>query len=143
MTSLDVLTTDITLISTDHKEFIVDREIFSQSEFIQTLLECDASTESISLQVESKYLGRLIDYMIHHHKNPSKSIEKPLTKPFEELVDTWDANFLDIPLDNVIHLLTASNYLGIMPLVNIICAKIASLLKSDKVDIEQLKSYMG
>ena len=52
------------------------------------------------------------------------------TTNLSELVDEWDVNFINsIDLDNVFDMIKAANYLDITSLLDLSCAKLASLMK--------------
>ena len=63
-------------------------------------------------------------------KNP-KDIPKPMPSAnLSEVIDDWDVKFINsIELDNVFDLINAANYMDIPSLLDLSCAKIASLMK--------------
>ena len=57
----------------------------------------------------------------------------------KNITDEWSANFMDkMPLDDVINLTVAANYMGINSLLDLCSAKIATFFK-DKSEEEVLK----
>ena len=47
-----------------------------------------------------------------------------------EVIDEWDVNFINsIELDGIFDLINAANYMDINSLLDLACAKIASLMK--------------
>ena len=58
-----------------------------------------------------------------------------------QLIDEWSEDFIDkMPLDDLINLTTTANYMGINSLLDLCCAKIASLCK-DKSEEEIFKTF--
>lgn len=47
-----------------------------------------------------------------------------------EVVDEWDANFVEIEQDQLFELILAANYMDVKPLLDLACAKVASMLKN-------------
>jgi len=61
------------------------------------------------------------------------------SKDLAESVSEWDAEFISMPAGQLFHLLTASHFMLIHPLVKLICACIATGLKG--VPDEKLRSF--
>ncbi len=129
---------DIQLVCKTGEIFSVDKSIAVQSEFISNTMACDQTATEFSLDVDAKQMEQAINYMKYHHNNPSKDIEKPLTKPLEELVDKWDMDFVDsMGNDDLLTLTPIANYLNIRPLLELLCAKLATLLKAEKITLNK------
>ena len=80
--------------------------------------------------VKSKVLSKVIEFCGKHHDNPMKDIEKPLkSADMHQVVDDWDANFVDIEQDILFELILAANYMDIKSLLDLTCAKVASMIK--------------
>ena len=59
----------------------------------------------------------------------------------KNLTDEWSAGFVDkMPLEDLVNLTVAANYMGINSLLDLCCAKIASLCK-DKSEEEIFKTF--
>ena len=59
-----------------------------------------------------------------------KEIEKPLKSPnMGEVVDEWDAAFVTIDQEMLFELILAANYMDIKSLLDLTCAKVASMIK--------------
>merc|ERR1739840_55216 len=72
----------------------------------------------------------VIKYMQYHHTNPAKEIEKPLKSAnMREVVSEWDANFVEVDQETLFELILAANYMDIKPLLDLTCAKVASMIK--------------
>lgn len=68
--------------------------------------------------------------MKYHADNPPKEIEKPLKSAnMADVVSQWDAEFVDLDQETLFELILAANYMDIKPLLDLTCAKVASLIK--------------
>lgn len=75
-------------------------------------------------------LNRVVQYLRYHQDNPPREIEKPLKSPnMSEVVEQWDADFVDLEQEQLFDLIIAANFLDIEPLLDLTCAKVASLMK--------------
>ena len=76
----------------------------------------------------------VIEYTRHYQIDPMKTIEKPL-KDDTINVQKWYVDYISRQhQDGLYMLLEASTYLDIEPLQELICAKIASLIKGTECD---------
>jgi len=111
----------------------ISKKAAFQSKFIKTALEHDKDAAEVQLQhIETAILQKVVDYLVHHLNNPAKNIPKPLTTSnLTEVVDAWDAKFADMEnnQDNMFKVLLAANYMDIGPLLNLMCAKVATLMR--------------
>jgi len=122
----------LTLNSQEGKAFEIQREVAMMSALVKTMYEGDKQQTSIPLQnVKSAILEKVINYMQFHHKNPAKEIDKPLkSSNMREVVGEWDATFVDdCDQECLFELILASNYMDIKPLLDLACAKVASMIK--------------
>ena len=71
------------------------------------------------------------EYLTYYKDKVPKDIPKPMpSSNLNEVIDEWDVNFINsIELDNVFDLINAANYMDISSLLDLSCAKIASLMK--------------
>jgi len=124
-------TPTLTLQAQDGKSFTVSREVAMMSELVKTMWEGDKNEKEIPLQnVKSEILKKVIDYMQFHHKNPPKEIEKPLKSGnMREVVSDWDANYVEVDQETLFDLILSANYMDIKPLLDLTCAKVASMIK--------------
>ena len=57
-------------------------------------------------------------------------IEKPLkSEKMNEVVPEWDAKYVDIEQELLFELILAANYMDIKSLLDLTCAKVASMIK--------------
>ena len=117
----------LTLISRDGKCLSITRNLAKVSEYLKHVIDVDSSVQEIQLnQIDSIIIEKILEWIQYHEKIPPKSIPRPLPTPYlENIVGEWDADFIDCNLDTVYELLLASNFLGIISLLDLCCAKIA------------------
>jgi len=121
----------LTLQAQDGEQFTVPREVAMMSELVKTMWEGDKNEQEIPLQnVKKDILKKVIEYMEFHHKNPPKEIEKPLKSGnMREVVSDWDAHFVEVDQETLFDLILSANYMDIKPLLDLTCAKVASMIK--------------
>jgi S-phase kinase-associated protein 1 len=119
------------LKSSDNEIYQVPKKICMMSELIKTMAEGDKDADDIPLlNVKSTVLKKVVEYMRYHAENPPKDIEKPLKSPnMAEVVSQWDADFVDVDQELLFELILAANYMDIKPLLDLSCAKVASMIK--------------
>lgn len=81
--------------------------------------------------MKGSVLTRVVEYCDHYKNSEPKDIEKPLPKnTLTDLVDPWDEKFIDInSQEEILELILASNYLDIKSLLELSCAKVATMIK--------------
>lgn len=80
--------------------------------------------------VKSEILNKIVAYLMHHADNPAQEIKKPLVSAnMAEVVSPFDANFVEVPQETLFQLILAANYMDIRPLLDLTCAKVASMIK--------------
>ena len=118
------------LIPRENNSFPVDRKVATMSELVKTMADGDSDTDIPLPNVKGQILKKVIDYMQYHHENPPKDIEKPLkSATMNEVVSKWDAQFVEVPQETLFELILAANYMDIKPLLDLTCAKVASMIK--------------
>jgi len=136
---------DIMLKSKDNDSLAVPRKWALLSGLVKTALESDASASEAPVDVASKTLAKVIEYL-NYHKGVDPGVpEKPLrSKIMKEVCShAWDAEFIDAigeDRDNLYNLILAANYMDIKPLLYLGCAKVASLIKG--VPIDKIKGIL-
>eukprot|EP00461_Guttulinopsis_vulgaris_P008699 UN08753 len=124
----------ITLISMEGEKAVIAKSQIFHSELLKTL--CLGKNQDFELplrHIRYHTLDRVVRYMKHHDvNNPPKDIEKPLRSPIlSEIVSQWDADLVELTIDQVFELLMAAQYLHIKPLMELTSAKIATLFKTN------------
>jgi len=130
---LDDMASDDTvkLVSQEEEKFTVSRKVALMSELVKTMVEGDSRENEFPLpNVKASTLGKVVEYMKYHSETPAKEIEKPLKSAnMAEVVPSWDAEFVDVDQELLFELILAANYMDIKPLLDLTCAKVASMIK--------------
>ena len=115
----------------DNASISVSRRVAMCSELIKTMLEGDKDEKEIPLpNVKAPILKKVVEYMNYHVDNQPKEIEKPLkSSVMSEVVSSWDADFVDLEQETLFELILAANYMDIKSLLDLTCAKVASMIK--------------
>lgn len=119
------------LVSQENDNFQIPKKVAIMSELIKTMAEGDTEEKEIPLpNVKGEVLKKVVQYMKYHSENPAKEIEKPLkSSDMGQVVSQWDADFVDVDQELLFELILAANYMDIKPLLDLTCAKVASMIK--------------
>ncbi|KAG2370800.1 hypothetical protein C9374_005997 [Naegleria lovaniensis] len=134
----------VELQSKDKQSFKVDRDVILMSGLVKDMLEEGDEDDCPIIpvpNVDSKPLQKVIEYCQYHHKEPAQEIEKPLKGKIEDVICDWDKKFLEIDQSLLIELIMAANYLNIKDLLDLTCAKVASMIKGKSP--EQIREMFG
>jgi len=127
----DDMDENLVLESSDGDKITVPKNVAILSELVKTMAEGDKEENTIPLpNVKGTILKKVADYLTYHAENPAKEIEKPLKSAnMIEVVSQWDADFVDVEQELLFELILAANYMDIKPLLDLTCAKVASMIK--------------
>ena len=120
----------ITVLTKDKKELKLKRSAAMNSALLRKQMEQKGDKdEALTLQeVEDKIIDKLWEYLEKIDEYEIKEIEKPLTtNDMKNATDDWSANFVDIPLEDLVNLTKGASYMGIRTLVDLCCAKLACM----------------
>lgn len=122
---------DIVLISQEGERFTVSRRVAHMSELVRTLTDDAGASEEVPLMdVKSPVLAKVIDFCRHHVDTKLPEIEKPLrSASLADVVPEWDAKFVEVEQEMLFELILAANYMDIKSLLDLTCAKVASMIK--------------
>lgn len=82
------------------------------------------------MDIKSSILRKVIEFCQHHVDNRLPEIEKPLRSAnLADIVPEWDAKFVDVSQEELFELILAANYMHINSLLDLACAKVASMIK--------------
>jgi S-phase kinase-associated protein 1 len=120
------------LVSQEQEKFSLPKKIAIMSELVKTMADGDQSETEIPLpNVKGAVLNKIIVWMKRHGEVPMKEIEKPLKSAnMNEVVEQWDADYVDVDQELLFELILAANYMDIKPLLDLTCAKVASIIKN-------------
>jgi S-phase kinase-associated protein 1 len=121
------------LTSSDGIKVSIDEKSASRSTLVKGLLQDYQEEKDIPMpEVRGDVLKKVVEYLIHYKDSEPREIPKPLPSAnLVENTDEWDANFINsIDLDTTFDLINTANYMDIKPLLDLSCAKVASVMKN-------------
>ena len=133
----------IKLVLKDQKEVEITKKAAELSELLKTAINNYPNETSFPLnEVDEKSGEKIKEFLTHCNGTAPAEIEKPITSnEMKNLTDEWSANFVDqMSNEELVNLTVAANYMGISSLLDLCCAKVASLCK-DKSDEEIFKNF--
>ncbi len=113
----------------------VDIETASKSVLIKGMIDDSGVEEEIPLpNVKKAILDKIVVFCEYIKKNSPPEIEKPLrSNNLNDVTTPWYATFVDLDQEVLFELILAANYLDIKPLLELSCAKVASLIKNKSI----------
>ena len=120
----------ISVLTKDKKPLTIKKSAAMNSALLRKQMEQKGDKdEALTLQeVEDKIIDKLWEYLEKIDEYEIKEIEKPLTtNDMKNATDDWSANFVDIPLEDLVNLTKGASYMGIRTLVDLCCAKLACM----------------
>ena len=134
---------EVKLISKEGKEFSLSRKAADLSSLIKNTLSDAGPDEHIPLtEVDERSLEKIIIYLNKFNGEAPQEIDKPLkSSNMKEVTDEWSADFIDdLDLESLTNMTVSANFMEISPLIDLACAKLASMCK-DKSDDEIFKLF--
>ena len=121
----------ITLVSSDGEKLQVTSKAAQRSQLVKGIIEDYPDDAEVPLNnVKSNILKKIKEYLDHYQDSDPKEIERPLaSQNYQECVDAWDYEFINVDLDLIFEIILASNYMDIKPLLELASSKIASIIK--------------
>ncbi|KAK8813862.1 hypothetical protein WA556_000433 [Blastocystis sp. ATCC 50177/Nand II] len=122
----------IVLVDMEGNKHTADKRILSMSEYLKGMRDNGSiKDDTLTLgSIKGSCLSRVVTFCEHHLDNPLTEIERPLkSSNMRDIVPEWDAAFIEIPTEELMDLVVAANFLIIQPLLDVACAKIASMIK--------------
>ena len=123
---------NLVLASADNQKIQIDFKSAERSHLLRGLLADYEDNKEIPLpDVKYNILKKVVEYLTYYKDKEPAQIPKPLPSAnLNEFTNEWDVNFINsIELDGVFDLINAANYMDINSLLDLACAKIASLMK--------------
>lgn len=93
-------------------------------------------------EMDEKTTSKVIEYLVHYDGQQPPEIEKPLKSAImTEVTDSWSAQYIEaLSLEELVDITVAANFMEIQPLLDLTCAKLASMCK-DKSEEEIFKTF--
>jgi hypothetical protein len=129
----------LTLVSIDNQMFEIDIENLKISNFLFHIYDLDKTNKLIHINTNGNFLDLIVKFLKFYHKNPYISLQSPIPKNFNNALfifndkvfkEEFYINLLqNLEINKCIELLKIVNYLGISPLNELLCSKIANLIR--------------
>ena len=123
---------EIKIITKEGKEFTLSKKSCELSELLKSAINDYPTETSYPLnELDEKNAELIKEFLSHFNGEAPKEIEKPIqSNEMKNLTDEWSSNFIDkIPLEDLTNLTVAANYMGINSLLDLCCAKVATMCK--------------
>mmetsp|Transcript_30632 Transcript_30632/g.86414 ORF Transcript_30632/g.86414 Transcript_30632/m.86414 type:complete len:167 (-) Transcript_30632:22-522(-) len=128
----------VKLRSSEGHVFEVDHEAATLSRVIGSMVADVDTSEEIPLpNVKTATLSKVIDYCQYHKDSPAAEIPKPLrsTDLLECGVSEWDSEYIcQLEQEALFELILAANYLDLESLLDLSCARVASMIKGKNTE---------
>lgn len=121
----------LTLVSSDGEKFQISEKAAKRSQLIKGIIDDYPNDPELPLHnVKAAVLQKIIEYLEHYKDSEPREIERPLpSNNFNECVDPWDYNYIDVELDFIFEIILAANYMDIKSLMELASSKVASIIK--------------
>lgn len=125
----------VKLVTSEGEVVEVDVDVASKSVLIKGMIDDSGVEEEIPLpNVKRSILNKIIEFCIYIKDNSPPEIEKPLrSNNLGDVTTPWYAEFVNLDQEVLFELILAANYLDIKPLLELSCAKVASLIKNRSI----------
>ena len=124
----------VNLVSQEGNSVKISLENAIISKLVEIMIDDEKDEEEIQEiplpAVKTVILGKIVEFMNHYNAEPMKEITKPIkSNNMSEVVQEWYANFVNIDQEVLFELILAANFMDIHPLLDLTCAKVASMVK--------------
>jgi len=137
-------TEKVILVAADGHKVEVPRNVAEMSVLIKEMLADDEDDETSEIplpNVQKEVLEKVVEFCKHHVNDPMAEIEKPLkSNVMTDVVSDWDANYIDVEQSTLFSIILAANYLDLPSLLDLACAKVASMIKGKTP--EEIRKYV-
>ena len=103
----------ITLVSSDGEKMQISAKAAQRSQLVKGIIEDYPDDAEVPLNnVKSSILKKIKEYLEHYQDSDPKEIERPLaSQNYQECVEAWDFEFINIELDTIFEIILAANYI--------------------------------
>ena len=122
----------LTLTSSDGQKIQIDNKSAERSGLLKGLLADYSEDTDIPMpDIRGDILKKVVEYLIQYKDKEPKELPKPLPSAnLLDVTDEWDVTFINgVDLDSTFDVINAANYMDVKALLDLSCAKIASLMK--------------
>ena len=121
----------------------VQKEIACKSNLVKGVIDDNGDEDEIPLPtVKKAILEKIIEYCTYINQNAPPEIDTPLrTSNLGDVVNEWYANFVNLPQEVLFELIVAANFMDIKSLLELACAKVASLIKD--MSIQEIRNFFN
>ena len=126
----------VKLVCKDGEVVEVERSIAEQSTLVKGLIDDGDIEEEIPLANTKKAtLDKVIGFCTYIKDNAPPQIDKPLrSTELADVTTPWYTDFVNgLEQEELFELILASNYLDIKPLLELTCAKVATMIKNKTI----------
>ena len=119
----------VNLVSSESYLIPIDIKAAKKSNFINCFLN-DFPNEDIKFdKINYSTLKKVAEYLEHYKDSEPKEIQPLPNKDFRDCIDMWDYEYINLSSENIFEIMLAANFMDIKPLLELTCAKIASVIK--------------
>ena len=135
------MTEMVKLMTSDGELVEVEKDVAQHSVLIRGIIEDSGAEEDIPLpQVKKAILEKIIVYCKYITQNAAPEIDKPLrSNQLSDVVNEWYADYVNVEQELLFELILAANFLDIKSLLELACAKVASVIKG--MTIPEIRDY--
>ena len=121
----------VKLLTMENEEVEVEKEIAQKSVLVKGIIDDSGTDDAIPLpQIKHSILLKILEYCHYIHTNSPPEIEKPLrSNNLGDVVNEWYAGYVNLDNETLFELILASNFMDIKSLLELACAKVASMIK--------------
>ena len=125
----------VKLVTSEGDVVDVDVEVASKSVLIKGMIDDSGVEEEIPLpNVKKSILLKIIEFCTHINTNSPPEIEKPLrSNNLGDVTSSYYSDFVNLDQEVLFELILSANYLDIKSLLELSCAKVASLIKNKSI----------
>ena len=139
----------ILLVTNESGEYICEKNVYKYSNYLNNLVESsneisgEEEMKIVLSSINNKTLEEIINFLKYYDTNPFKQIPKPLrSDDLSACVDEWYVKYLEnMELELLFEVIKSANFLEIESLLDITCAKVATMLKGKSV--EEIRNIFG
>ena len=133
----------VKLVTSEGEKMEVPIDVAARSVLIKGMIDDAGVEEDIPLpNVKKNILTKVVEFCTYLNEHPPPEIEKPLrSNNLNDVTTAYYADFVNLEQEVLFELILAANYLDIKPLLELSCAKVASVIKNKS--IQEIRKYFN